>query len=194
MNGFVRYLRDAQARAADTRKALEAVGARPTHAAISKVAEGSATRHIRGDIYDALLSVSEPLASKYAQVKLDVETTDRLSWSGSAHEIREVLRGLLETLAPKEAVATEPWYVHDESTSGPTHKQRVRYILRTRGSGSKEQKVAEQVDVMEDKIGDLVRATYTRASDAAHRTKDRREVRRIVRYFEAFAHDLLDLD
>ena len=43
-------------------------------------------------------------------------------------------------------------------------------------------------------IGDLVRATYTRASDAAHRTKDRREVRRIVRYFEAFAHDLLDLD
>lgn len=137
--------------------------------------------------------MSEPLASKYAQVKLDVETTDRLSWSGSAHEIREVLRGLLETLAPKEAVATEPWYVQDESASGPTHKQRVRYILRTRDSGSKEQKVAEQVD-MEDKIGDLVRATYTRASDAAHRTKDRREVRRIVRYFEAFAHDLLDLD
>jgi hypothetical protein len=138
--------------------------------------------------------VSEPLASKYDQVKLDVETTDRLSWSGSAHEIREVLRGLLETLAPKEAVATEPWHVQDESTSGPTPKQRIRYILRTRGSGSKEQKVAEQVDVMEDKIGDLVRATYTRASDAAHRTKDRREVRRIVRYFEAFAHDLLDLD
>ena len=101
---------------------------------------------------------------------------------------------MLETLAPKEAIATEPWYVQDESTSGPTHKQRVRYILRTRGSGSKEQKVAEQVDVMEDKIGGLVRATYTRASDAAHRTKDRREVRRIVRYFEAFAHDLLDLD
>ncbi len=84
--------------------------------------------------------------------------------------------------------------MQDESTSGPGHKQRARCILRTRGSGSKEQKVAEQVDVMEDNIGDLVRATYTRASDAAHRTKDRREVRRIVRYFEAFAHDLLDLD
>ena len=138
--------------------------------------------------------MSEPLASKYAQVKLDVGTTDRLSWSGSAHEIREVLRGLLETLAPNQAVATELWYVQDESMSGPTPKQRVRYILRTRGSGSKEQKVAEQVDVMEDKIGDLVRATYTRASDVAHQTKDRREVRRIVRYFEAFAHDLLDLD
>jgi len=66
--------------------------------------------------------------------------------------------------------------------------------MRTRSAGSKEQQVAEQVDVMEDRMGNLVRATYTRVSDAAHRTKDRREVRRIVRYFEVFAHDLLDLD
>ncbi len=64
MNGFVRYLRDAQARAADKRKALEAVGARPVPAANSKVAEGSATRHIRGVIYGALWSVSETVASK----------------------------------------------------------------------------------------------------------------------------------
>ena len=74
----------------------------------SQVAQGPATRHIRSDIYVALLSVSEPLASKYAQVKLDVETTERLSRSGSAHEIREVLRGLLETLASDESVTAEP--------------------------------------------------------------------------------------
>jgi len=194
LDGFVRYLRDAQGRVADARKALEAVGAYPAPAANVRVAEGRATPCIRCDICDAQLSVSEPLASKYAQVKLDVETTDRLSWSGSAHEIREVLRGLLEELAPQGALTKESWYVQDESTFGPTHKQRVRYILRTRGASSKEQQVAEQVDVIEDRIGSLVRATHTRASDAAHRTKDRREVRRIVRYFEAFAHDLLDLD
>jgi hypothetical protein len=194
LDGFARTLRDAQARVADTRKALEAVGVHPAPASKSQVAWGSVTWHIRSDIHDALLSISEPLASKYAQVKLDVETTDRLSWSGSAHEIREVLRGLLEVLAPAESVTSEPWYVQDESTFGPTHKQRVRYTLRTRGVGTKEQQVAEQVDVIEDRIGNLVRATYTRASDAAHRTKDHREVRRIVRYFEAFAHDLLDLD
>lgn len=140
------------------------------------------------------MDIAEPLAKKYAQVKLDVETDDRLSWSGSAHEIREVLRGLLEVLAPDTNVTAQTWYVQGKNTSGPTHKQRVRYILQMRGAGSKEQKVAEQADVMEDKIGNLVRATYTRASDAAHRTKDRKEVRRIVRYFEAFAHDLLDLD
>lgn len=109
MTGLVHYLCVAQARVADTRKALEALGARPGAAANSKVAEEPATQHIRSDIYDALLFVSEPLASKYAQVKLDVETSDRLSWSGSAHDIREVLRGLLETLAPEEAVTSEPW-------------------------------------------------------------------------------------
>ena len=194
MNGLVRYLRDAQSRVADTRKALEQLGARSAPAASPEAPEVLATRHLRGDIYRALRDISEPLADTYAQVKLDVESSDRLSWSGSAHEIREVLRTLLETLAPDEVVVGQAWYKQDKNTTGPTQKQKVKYILRTRNAGSKEQKVAEQVEVLEDKIGDLVRATYSRASDAAHRGKDRREVRRIVNYFEAFAHDLLDLD
>ena len=104
------------------------------------------------------------------------------------------MRGLLETLAPDSDVSSQIWYVQDTNTSGPTQKQRVRYILQTRGAGSKELKVVEQVDTIEAWVGDLTRATYARASDAAHRTKSRREVRRIVRYFEAFAPDLLDLD
>lgn len=179
---------------ADTRKALEALGAQPTRVVPSRTADQVTTRHVRSDVYVALLSISEPLASKYAQAKTDLEDDNRLSWSGTAHEIREVLRGLLEELAPDENVTAELWYKQEKGTSGPTHKQRVRYILRKRGAGSKEQKVAEKVDIFEDWVGDLTRATYTRASDAAHRGKDRKEVRRIVRYFEAFAHDLLDLD
>ena len=162
MNGFVRYLRDAHSRVADTRKALEHLGARSAPAASPEDPEVSRSQHLRGDIYRALLDISEPLASKYAQVKLDVESSDRLSWSGSAHEIREVLRTLLETLAPDEVVMGQEWYKQDKSTTGPTQKQRVRHILRTRDAGSKEQKVAEQVELLEDKIGDLVRATYSR--------------------------------
>lgn len=195
MNELVKYLCSAQARVEDTRKALETLETGPAPSPISNDSrELSARQYIRSDIYYALMDIAEPLAKKYAQVKLDVETDDRLSWSGSAHEIREVLRGLLETLAPNISVTAQVWYAQEKNISGPTHKQRVRYILRMRDAGSKEQRVAEQADIMEDKIGNLVRATYTRASDAAHRTKDRTEVRRIVRYFEAFAHDLLDLD
>jgi hypothetical protein len=155
LNGFVRYLHDAQDRVADTKKALEAVGAHPTRVANVKTVDRPVTRHIRSDIYDALISVSEPLASKYAQVKIDVETSDRLSWSGSAHEIREVLRGLPEELAPEAKLVSESWYLQDQSTSGPTHKQRVKYILRTRGASSKEQQVAGQVDVIEAGSGSL---------------------------------------
>lgn len=43
-------------------------------------------------------------------------------------------------------------------------------------------------------IENIVKATYDRASDAAHRFKGKREVSRIFRYFNTFAIDLLDID
>ena len=42
-------------------------------------------------------------------------------------------------------------------------------------------------------VDELVRDTYTRASAAAHGFESRQEVVRILRYFEAFAQDILDL-
>ena len=57
-----------------------------------------------------------------------------------------------------------------------------------------EREVVEKAGLIEDHVSELVRATYTRASDAAHGGKGRKEVRRILNYFTAFAHDLLDLD
>lgn len=191
---FVRCLRNSQGKVTNTRRALEALGLRRTPIAAPEIAEVPPTQHVRKDIYKALFAISQPLADTYAQVKLDLENNSRLSWLGSAHEIREVLRTVLDTLAPDEKVTPQTWYRQEKNTSGPTQKQRVRYILRARGAGSKEQEVAELVASLEEMIENLVRATYSRASDAAHRGKDRREVRRIVNYFEAFAHDLLDLD
>jgi len=148
----------------------------------------------RNDIYDALSHISGTLGNSYAQIKKDLQDTNRLSWAGTAHEIREVLRTMLETLAPDEAVTSQRWYRQDSGTSGPTQKQRVRYILQMRGAGSKERKVAEQVVSLDGMIENLVRATYSRASNAAHRFKNRNEVLRILRYFEAFAQDLLNLE
>jgi hypothetical protein len=42
-------------------------------------------------------------------------------------------------------------------------------------------------------IAGLIRDTYSRASDAAHTLKGRREAKKLLKYFEAFAHDLLNL-
>lgn len=144
-------------------------------------------------IFSALLGISESLARSYAQIKEDLRDYTRLSWAGTAHEIRELLATMLRLLAPDSEVVAQPWYKQVLETSGPTQKQRVRYILQGHGAGSKERQVVEQVVHLEDMIENLVRSTYARASDAAHRFKPRGEVVRICRYFEAFAYDLLNL-
>lgn len=145
-------------------------------------------------IYKALLELSSPLANSYLQVKLDIEDRTRTSWAGTAHEIREVLATMLRLLAPDQLVLSQKWFVQEPKTSGPTQKQRVRCILEKYGAGSKEREVVEQVGKLEEMIGDIVRATYSRASDAAHTFKARKEVLRIIKYFDVFAHDLLNLD
>jgi hypothetical protein len=126
-------------------------------------------------------------------VKVDLEDVTRTSWAGAAHEIREIVATLLRLQAPDAEVIRQPWYRQEPNTSGPTQKQRVRYILQQQGAGSKQREVVQEISVLEERIGDLVRATYSRASDAAHRMKGRTEAVRVFRYFEAFAHDLLNL-
>ncbi len=152
------------------------------------------TRNGQDEIYDALMSVSDSLARSYAQIKVDIKDNSRISWAGTAHEIREVLATLLRLLAPDDILRSESWFKQEPETSGPTQKQRVHYILLKNGAGSKERQVVEQVVNLETLIEDLVRLTYARASDAAHRFKPRSEVAKLLRYFEAFAYDLLDLN
>jgi hypothetical protein len=91
-------------------------------------------------------------------------------------------------------VRAQPWYIQEHNVAGPTHKQKTRYILEQRGAGSKEQEVVQQVETIEAMVGNLLRASYSRASDAAHRFKSHKEARRLLNYFIAFAHDLLDVD
>ncbi len=152
-----------------------------------------ASDSLKNDIYYALLSLSETLANSYLQVKIDIQNDSRLSWAGTAHEIRQMLSTLLEILAPDTTILEQSWYKQEPQTKGPTQKQRVRLILDRRSAGSKEKEVLEQVTTMDELIGNIVRATYSRASDAAHRFKAKGEVSRILRYFEAFSHDLLNL-
>ncbi len=144
-------------------------------------------------IRSALATLSPSLAMSYEQVQSDLSDPYRSSWAGTAHEIREVLINLLRTLAPDEVVESQAWYSQEKGSVGPTQKQRARYIMLQNGAGSREQEVVQNAVSSEDRIATLVRATYSRSSDAAHRTKDRVEVERIARYFDALAHDLLDI-
>ncbi len=147
----------------------------------------------RPDISYALEKINPILANSYAQVKHDIQDTKRISWAGDAHEIREILATLLRTLAPDQEVEAQHWFKSESKDGKPTQKQRVHYILQSRGVSSTKREVVEKIDIIDEMISSLVRSTYSRASDAAHTYETRKEVVRLLGYFEAFAHDLLDL-
>ena len=147
--------------------------------------------YYRQDIEQLLRKLSSSLADSYVQVANDLASEDRLTWMGTAHEIREMLRGLLNSLAPLDDVRKATWYKRETGTSGPTQKQKVRYIIEQKDAGSAEKKLLNDLGVIEDKVTSFARDMYGRSSDAAHRSKDKTEAFKLLRYFDAFAFDIL---
>ena len=192
---FLVDLKEAQRRVNNTKEALIQLG---YQVALSTDRDASPTNttFVENDVYSSLLKVSKPLGDSYAQLKKDIEDGSRLTWAGAAHELREVLRCLLELLAPDDKVMAASWYQEDrqKKSPGPSHKQRALYILKQRNAGSTEQDVIKQIEVLEEGISNIIRLTYTRMSNAAHDRKGRREAKKLLAYFDAFAHDLLDLE
>ncbi len=137
--------------------------------------------------------VNPELANAYRQVRRDLEDVTRLSYRGTANELREILREVLVKLAPDSAVVARPWFVAMTDTGKPTHQQRAKYILEKKGAGSEVHTVAEQsLDVVEEGLSKLVRGIYSRTSVASHTGQDLDEIRKQVRYFDPLIHDLCD--
>ncbi len=195
-NDYLEYLRDAQKRLISSQNALDSLSEKLKFdlRAGTKPPSNETTEFQKNDIYDGLEKISPILANSYAQVKIDMLDTERISWAGTAHEIRQIVVTLLNVLAPDDRVKAEPNFKLEQNATGPTHKQKVVFILKQRGAGSKVQEVVEKVGKFDDLIGDIVRGFYSRASDAAHRSKDKKETNRLLQYFEVFVRDLLDLE
>jgi len=148
----------------------------------------------RNEIYDALFTISPALAYSYEQVKRDIMDSNRVSWAGTAHEVREIIANLLRLLAPDDDVKRQLWFKQDPTTKGITQVQRARYILRMKNQGSGIVEVVEQnVNLLDERISELVRSTYGRASTAAHTYKSLGEVKLILGYFEVLVHDLIEV-
>jgi hypothetical protein len=148
--------------------------------------------YLNPDTIKLLEIISPSLAESYKQVAGDLASSTRKSWMGTAHEIREILRGVLHIMAPNKDVTGQVWYEQLPGTHGPTQKQMVKYILQVKKDGSGSKKLLSDIGVIDDKIEDIARDTYSRASDAAHRSKDKNEVFKLLKYFDAFVYDLLN--
>jgi Predicted pPIWI-associating nuclease len=146
-----------------------------------------------------LLKVIEQLVPSagisYRQALSDLRDDKRMSFRGPALELREVLREVLDHTAPDKDVMASPGFQLENNRSGPTMKQKVRYILKKRGDGkTKASSPEDSASAVDAKIGDLTRSAYDLGSLATHVASERRQVVQVKWYIEAVLHDILRID
>lgn len=118
----------------------------------------------------------------------------RFSYRGSACELREALRETLDLLAPDEDLIKQSWFKLEPNCKGPTMKQKVRYILISRGNSKAQRTLTEKsIDLVENLCGDVARAVYTRASISTHVQSTKQEVQQMKRYLDAVLFDVLEI-
>ena len=126
-----------------------------------------------------------PSIASYERALRDItQAGTRISWRGTAAELRETLREVLNHLAPDEQVMASPGFQPEEGQSKPTQKQKVMFILKARGSSSL---------VINGAVASLTRSTYQTASASTHVGADAKEIKNIKRYIDALLAELLEI-
>lgn len=145
-------------------------------------------------IFQTLGKMLPGAAASYEQVLRDINTGDRISWRGTGAELREVLREVIDHLAPDEQVTSAAGFQLERERTGPTQQQKVRFILRARKNPSGAVAVARDALATADElIGALARSTYTRGSISTHTSEGIQEIRSLKRYVEALLAELLEI-
>jgi hypothetical protein len=145
-------------------------------------------------LLDAVEQLVPSAGISYRQALTDLRDGKRMSFRGPALELREVLREILDHLAPDKDVIASPGFQLERNRFGPTMKQKVRYILKKRGDGkTKASSPEDSVSAVDAVIGDLTRSVYDLGSLATHVASERRQVVQVKRYIEAVLHDILQI-
>jgi hypothetical protein len=145
-----------------------------------KTDKGISIGNVDRAIIDTLSKIVPSAALSYEQALLDLESRTRLSWRGPATDLREALRECLDHLAPDKAVEAQENFKREKDTSGPTMKQKVRFVLSSRKLSGNIVKTAEDtVDLIETSIASFVRSVYGRANISTHTPTKKFEVCRI---------------
>ena len=134
-------------------------------------------------------------AQSYRQGVQDLNSgVPRYSYRGTACELREALRETLDYLAPDEDITKQSWFKLEPDCKGPTMKQKVRFILSSRGKAKAQRALAEKsVDLIENLCGEVARAVYTQASISTHVQTAMQEVQQMKRYLDAVLFDILEI-
>lgn len=145
-------------------------------------------------IANTLFSLVPSAGVSYEQACRDLRDTERLSFRGAAAELREALRESLDHLAPDKDVMAQNGFKLEKDQKTPTMKQKVRYILKSRGKSKTVSETPESaVQVVEERVGALTRSVYTRSSLSTHVGTTKEEVQQIKAYVDVVLSELLEI-
>lgn len=130
----------------------------------------------------------------YEQACLDLRDRNRKSFRGAAAELREALRESLDHLAPDKDVVAKDGFKLEKGQTTPTMKQKVRYILKSRGVNKIVSEAPENaVQIIEERVGALARSVYNRSSVSTHVGTSKEEVQQIKAYIDVVLGELLEI-
>ena len=149
---------------------------------------------IEKDIMKMLLKIVPTAALSYEQAVRDLHEPYRVSYRGSANELREALREVLDHLAPNDAVIRSEGFKLVEGQRRPTQRQKVAYILRARRVSDTAGGAPQvSISLVDELTGSLARSTYERSTLSTHTATARREVKQIKMYVDGILADLLEI-
>jgi len=130
----------------------------------------------------------------YRQALADLSNRGRTSFRGTANELREALREVIDQLAPDEDVMGVKGFRLEPEQTKPTRKQKVRYILRSQGvSGTARGAPERAVELIEELVTSFATSTYDRSNVAAHVASARRDVMQLKIYLDGVLAELLQI-
>jgi hypothetical protein len=155
-------------------------------------------RLILSDVERAILATLTAMlpgtAASYEQALRDISQGGRVSWRGTATELRETLREVMDHLAPDNKVMTVAGFQLEPGLSKPSQKQKVRFILRARRSSSAAVTVAEaSLGTVDEAVANLARSTYQRGSASTHVGASGQEIKNVKRHVDALLAELLEI-
>lgn len=154
----------------------------------------SQSNSVDANIVETLCRLLPSAAASYEQALHDLEDTQRKSYRGPATDLREALRETLDHLAPDEPLMKQSGFKLEPNATGPTMKQKARYILASRGLSRTLSETPERaVDAVEEAVGAFVRSVYTRSNLSTHTPTDRNEVLRIRDWVRVVMCELLEI-
>lgn len=152
------------------------------------------TSGVETEILATLRKLLPSAGLSYEQALRDLRGAPRLSYRGTAVELREVLREVLDHLAPDADVMRSPGFKLEKDATRPTMKQKAQFILKARGTASGALSTPKDaIERVEDATASLARSVYTRGSLSTHVATTREEVLTMKPYVDGVLAELLQV-